>query len=122
MEINSGSIIPHRLPVPDRRDAQGYAEKASDNNTPPPRITPDARSHTATENQQQAAQNDPNYQQIVQQSKVDHARSSRSGETFRLNSDPYMVQRAMDAYSEQIFEGRRFQSGIELMPRVDAYV
>lgn len=120
MEINGNIINPYSLPVPERRETQGYAGRQDAIDDSRERETP-AASSTPSETPA-AAPAGPDYQQLVQQSRVDQARQSRNGETYRINSDPYPVQRAMDAYREQIDEGRRFMGGIELMPRVDAYV
>ncbi len=120
MEINGSPLNPWSLPAPERRDTGGYGasrreeaverQQSQGPRSAEPRAAP-----------RRADNDSPDYQQLVQKARVAQARHG-GGNTFRMDSEPMGVRRALDAYQEQAAEGQRFTSGIELMPRVDEYV
>lgn len=122
MDINGSPINPWALPVPESRNGGAFAgagrrNEAVEQPVPPP-SSPDTQQNPVPP---RADNGGPDFQQMVQRSRFDQARFEE-GSAIRMESASFSNQRAVDAYEEQVQEGRRFIGGVELMPRIDEYV
>jgi hypothetical protein len=119
MEIINSPVNPYLLPAPERRDNAAYgqrdtvAEQRQQENSASERV--EARAPI------RPVETGPDYQQLLQRTRLDQARQD-GGNNYRMGSEPLPVQRALDAYQDQIIEGQRYLGEGELMPRIDAYV
>ncbi|MBE0509923.1 MAG: hypothetical protein IBX49_04275 [Gammaproteobacteria bacterium] len=119
MEIINSPVNPYLLPAPERRDNAAYgqrdtrAEERQQEGSSTERV--EARAPT------RPVETGPDIQQLLQRSRLDQARQD-GGTSYRMGSEPLPVQRALDAYQDQIIAGQRYLGEGELMPRIDAYV
>ena len=113
MDISPSSLTPRTPATPERRDGSGRKTDYEQVSQPP-------RGGEAHQPPRPGGTG-PDYQQTIRHTRVEQARHDNP-DALRLDSHPYPQQQALRAYEAQQNEGRRFWGGVELMPRVDAYV
>ena len=118
MDINASPINPWLLPVAERHPVGSFSGAREGLAEPPARPAPPP-SDAPVQPPRQVEAEATDYRQMVQQTRFEQARHA---EAIRLDTEPFPVRQALNAYQQQYAEGQRFLGGIELMPRVDDYV